>query len=184
MARLLPILLPRRQISAAVWRRLWNAARGNGRLWTAVDDLPTPTDQMLPCMLYARSGNHAGRHEQQAGRLICARICARDAAGQAETGKTQKTRDDFMPHVCRGQRGDWRLPETTETRVVWLITQRRQEAQAGASIIYALYWLQSCPSRGGVFFLVAMAWMTGTSAWPSCCSSRRRGNRTILRARG
>jgi hypothetical protein len=61
----------------------------------------------------------------QSRNLICARICARDAAGQAETGKTQKTRDDFIPHVCRGQRGDWRLPETAETHVVWLITQRR-----------------------------------------------------------
>ena len=61
---------------------------------------------------------------QQAGGLICARICARDATGQAETGKTQKIRDDFIPHVCQGQRGDWRLPETPETYVVWLITQR------------------------------------------------------------
>jgi len=34
---------------------------------------------------------------QQAGRLICARICARDAAGHAETGETQKAWDDSMP---------------------------------------------------------------------------------------
>jgi hypothetical protein len=61
---------------------------------------------------------------QQLGRLICARICARDAAGQAETGETQKAREDFIPQVCRGQRGDQRQPETAETNVVWLITQR------------------------------------------------------------
>jgi len=63
--------------------------------------------------------------DQQAGRPICARICARDVAGQAETGETQKAWGDFMPQVCRGQRGDWRLSETGETNVVWLITQRR-----------------------------------------------------------
>ena len=62
--------------------------------------------------------------DQQAGRPICARICARDVAGQAETGETQKAWGDFMPQVCRGQRGDQRPHETPETRVVWLITQR------------------------------------------------------------
>ncbi len=61
---------------------------------------------------------------QQAERPICARICARDTAGQAGTGEMQKARGDFMPQVRRGQRGDWRLPETAETNVVWLITQR------------------------------------------------------------
>ena len=34
--------------------------------------------------------------------------------------------DDFMPQVCRGQRGGRRLSGTGETHVVWLITQRRQ----------------------------------------------------------
>ena len=62
---------------------------------------------------------------QQAGRPICARICARDVAGQAETGETQKAWGDCTQQVCPGQRGDWRLPETAETNVVWLITQRR-----------------------------------------------------------
>ncbi len=62
---------------------------------------------------------------QQARKLICARICARDAAGHAETGETQKAWDDFIPPVCRGQRSDRRLSETEETHVVWLITQRR-----------------------------------------------------------
>jgi hypothetical protein len=39
--------------------------------------------------------------------------------------ETQKAWDDFIPSVCRGQRGDRRLSETEETYVVWLITQRR-----------------------------------------------------------
>ena len=52
-------------------------------------------------------------------------IWARDVAGQAETGETQKAREDFMSPVCRGQRGDQRRPETADTNVVWLlITQR------------------------------------------------------------
>jgi hypothetical protein len=45
-------------------------------------------------------------------------------AGEAETGETQKAWDDCK-HLCRDQRGDWRLPETAETSVVWLITQRQ-----------------------------------------------------------
>jgi hypothetical protein len=61
---------------------------------------------------------------RQAERLICARICARDAAGHAETEKTQQDWDDFMPLVRRGQRGNQRRRETAETHVVWLITQR------------------------------------------------------------
>src|SRR5207247_2903502 len=56
--------------------------------------------------------------------LICARICARDAAGRAETGETQRTRNERPPFVRRGQRGDQRRSETAETHVVWLITQR------------------------------------------------------------
>ena len=55
---------------------------------------------------------------------ICARICARDAAGQAETKETQKTDSGFGTSVCRAQHAEQRLPETTETHVVWLITQR------------------------------------------------------------
>ena len=57
---------------------------------------------------------------------FCARICARDAAGRAETGETQYTREDFRSQVCRGQRYDGRRPETGETGVVVLITQRSQ----------------------------------------------------------
>ena len=63
-----------------------------------------------------------GDTNRQAGRLIC----ARDTAGHAETGETQKAWDDFMPQVCRGQHGHRRRPETAETDVVWLITQRSE----------------------------------------------------------
>jgi hypothetical protein len=41
-------------------------------------------------------------------------------------GEKEKDRDGFGPHVCRVQRLDWRLPETLETHVVWLITQRSE----------------------------------------------------------
>ena len=37
----------------------------------------------------------------------------------------QKARGDFTPQVGRGQRGDKRPPETAETHVGRLITQRR-----------------------------------------------------------
>jgi hypothetical protein len=80
------------------------------------------TDALIPVVRGLGLG--AGRTNQQAGRLICARICARDAAGHAETGETQKAWYDFMPQVCRGQRGERRLSETGETYVVVLITQR------------------------------------------------------------
>jgi hypothetical protein len=59
---------------------------------------------------------------QQAERPICARVSARDMAGQAETRETQQAWDDCLQQVCRGQRPDWRRPETSETCVVWLIT--------------------------------------------------------------
>src|SRR5690242_8777533 len=55
---------------------------------------------------------------------FCVRVSARDVAGQAEKGETQKAWGDCLQQICRGQRGDWRLPETAETYVVWLITQR------------------------------------------------------------
>ena len=57
-------------------------------------------------------------------RLICAQICARDAAGWVETREMQRTRHEHPPSVRRGQRGDQRRRETGETHIVWLITQR------------------------------------------------------------
>ena len=55
---------------------------------------------------------------------MCARICARDTAGQAGTKETQKTDSRFSTSVCRAQHAEQRLPETGETHVVSLITQR------------------------------------------------------------
>jgi len=60
----------------------------------------------------------------QAMMRFCKPICKPNAARRLEIGETQKARDDFAPHVCPGQGGDQRLPETPETHVVWLITQR------------------------------------------------------------
>jgi hypothetical protein len=57
---------------------------------------------------------------------FCKPICKPDAAGQAETGEMQKAGDDSTPRVGRGQRGDQRPPETAETHVGRLITQRQQ----------------------------------------------------------
>jgi hypothetical protein len=60
----------------------------------------------------------------QINRLFCKPICKPDAAGQAETGETQKVREDFAEKIDGGQQGDQGQPETAETAVVWLITQR------------------------------------------------------------
>ena len=57
---------------------------------------------------------------------ICARICARDAAGRVETREMQQTRHERPPSVRRGHSGDQRQGETAETHVVWLITQRSE----------------------------------------------------------
>jgi hypothetical protein len=57
---------------------------------------------------------------------ICARICARDAAGRLETGETRSHGRRQGSHVRRGQREHRRPPKTAETEVVRLITQRSQ----------------------------------------------------------
>src|ERR1035438_8258438 len=65
---------------------------------------------------------------------ICALGCARDMAGQAETGKTRKTRGDLAGRTFRGQRDDGRQLETSETHVVRRsITQRRIGGWDGSS---------------------------------------------------
>ena len=56
----------------------------------------------------------------------CARICARDAAGQAETGEMERHAHEHERLVGRGNRAYWRLTGTPETGVVVLITQRSQ----------------------------------------------------------
>jgi hypothetical protein len=113
-------------------------ADNTGYVWTTVEYRPsarTTMDGPGRCAYYYGSDAPVLRWvadrtamltdtNQKSGRLICAHICARDAAGQAETRENQKDSDGFMPHVRRGQRGDRRLPKTAETDVVRLITQR------------------------------------------------------------
>ena len=78
------------------------------------------------------TGNRQGRSQPdcwndrnpQARNRFCKPICKPDAAGQPETGETWKDRADVAAQVGRGQRDNQRLPETPETCVVWLITQR------------------------------------------------------------
>ncbi len=57
-------------------------------------------------------------------RLLCKPICKPDAARQHETGETKPTERDGIWPVRRGHRTRGRLSETSETCVVWLITQR------------------------------------------------------------
>jgi hypothetical protein len=64
------------------------------------------------------------RRKPEVKNRFCKPICKPDAVGQAEMGEMQKAGDDFTPEVGRGQRGDQRLPETAETHVGRLITQR------------------------------------------------------------
>ena len=56
--------------------------------------------------------------------LFCKPICKPDAARQAETGETEPTERDGIYPVRRGHHTRERLPETPETHVVRLITQR------------------------------------------------------------
>ena len=57
-------------------------------------------------------------------RLFCKPVCKPDAAGQLETGETEPTERDGIRPVRRGHRARDRRPETPETEVLWLITQR------------------------------------------------------------
>jgi hypothetical protein len=66
------------------------------------------------------------RRKPQVKNGFCKPIRKPDVAGQAETGEMQKARHDFAPEVGQGQRGDQRLPETAETYVGRLITQRSE----------------------------------------------------------
>ena len=64
------------------------------------------------------------RRKPQINHLFCEPICKPDKARQFETGETEPTERDPICHVRRCHRTRERLPETAETRVVWLITQR------------------------------------------------------------
>src|SRR6516162_2386037 len=71
------------------------------------------------------SRGRAGRvRELQINRLFCKPICKPGAAGQRETGETEPTERDGICPVRRGHHARERRPETSETHVVWLITQR------------------------------------------------------------
>jgi len=62
----------------------------------------------------------------QINRLFCKPICKPDTARQPETGETYPMERDGICHVRRGCRTRERPPETAETHVVWLITQRSE----------------------------------------------------------
>jgi len=70
-AGLLPTLLPCPRPATDTGRRVWNIGPGDGRSWTSLDDLPTPTDQMVsgpgstrcpPCPLRAVSRARSDDH--------------------------------------------------------------------------------------------------------------------------
>ena len=68
---------------------------------------------------------HVARLEKsQVAYPICARVCARDAAGQTETGEMPTFNTNAVSAVKRGQRDGLGQPGAPETLVVWLITQR------------------------------------------------------------
>jgi hypothetical protein len=67
------------------------------------------------------SATGAGTADQE---LLCKPICKPDTARQRETGETEPTEREGVSPIRRGRRGCERRPETSKTRVVWLITQR------------------------------------------------------------
>ena len=62
--------------------------------------------------------------EPQIKRLFCKPICKPDVVKPGETGETEPTARDEICPVRRDHRTRKRRPETAETDVVWLITQR------------------------------------------------------------
>ena len=78
---------------------------------------------------------------------FCARICARDAAGQAETGEMQQHAHEHERLVGQGKHARWRRTGTPETGVVVLITQRRQQG-VRSQVNVSLGVLVVCPSNG------------------------------------
>jgi hypothetical protein len=67
-----------------------------------------------------------GHGKLQVNSRFCKPICKPDAARQYETGETEPTERDGICPVRRGHHARERLPETPETQVVWLITQRSE----------------------------------------------------------
>ena len=85
-----------------------------------------PSWPAMPCGSFP--GSREPRRSESPGRAdrSCARICARDAAGQVKTGETQRHGYEHARLVGPGHRAHWRLHEFPETGVVVLITQRSQ----------------------------------------------------------
>ena len=86
-------------------RSIGSGTANTRRSMTAFTTLPVLASSSLRSSRYRRSGcapgpyhasatGHAGRHGPAGRRLICARICARDAAGHAETRKTTRDAGD------------------------------------------------------------------------------------------
>jgi hypothetical protein len=118
----------------------WRVCEPTAQVATVLDvQLPTLLKTAGSGPLHVRAADGDGVNRQAGARVsrrwklrkpqvknrFCKPICKPDAAGQVETGEMQKAGDDFTPRVGRGQRGDQRLPETAETHVGRLITQRR-----------------------------------------------------------
>ena len=73
----------------------------------------------------ARQPRKGGRgRELQISRVFCKPICKPDTVRQCEMGETEPTRRDVICPIRRRHRTPERQPETSETHVVWLITQR------------------------------------------------------------
>ena len=79
---------------------------------------------MVPRPRKTAAEDRRGCGKLQINRLFCKPICKPDAARQHGTGETEPTERDMVCPVRRGHRTRERQPETPETRVVWLITQR------------------------------------------------------------
>jgi hypothetical protein len=72
------------------------------------------------------SKGREGSRKLQINSLFRKPVCKPDAARQHETGETEPTERDEICPVRHGRRTRERLPETPETCVVWLITQRSE----------------------------------------------------------
>jgi len=72
----------------------------------------------------AAAAGREGVCELQTNSPFCKPFCKPDAARQLETEETDPTERDGTGPVRRGHYVRERLPGTSETNVVWLITQR------------------------------------------------------------
>jgi hypothetical protein len=111
--RALPVLSRRRSLrSGSACRRITPDARRPPRCDT------------IPATGTAATRRTGKVLEPQIKRLLSKPICKPDAVKRSETGETEPIDRDVTCPVRRGHRIRERLPETPETCVVWLITQR------------------------------------------------------------